>query len=393
MKKISFFSVGIVVFLFVAAGMCSAEVSNVVPDGQPGSVPSVTDAPDVTDAHAAGDALDEPASAPGNPQMAMEMVPAVRQPEPWGHTIRQDQVPRRGSLKNVEYRTKRRESEMKEHSEEFGWWPSDAKPAPVKDEERGGYWWYPTEPGQIKPWGNRGYIYVYKIIFDYKADELPLPEQHELRPSLLVRKIIKNVKVYFDFDKSDLREDAKLILDDGLRALKKNPKASVLVTGNADSRGSEQYNFELAKNRGVAVVRYLAGHGLAPDRIRLVSRGKLDATAPVTDLVGMQKDRNAQFVVAVIEEVMLPYEGPPLGVESHQVTDRVYLSEEKTVMESTVQVSTREYEVQEGDTLSGIAEKELGSSHRWRFLHEFNKDRIDNPDKLLPGQIILIPEE
>ncbi|MBU3958950.1 MAG: hypothetical protein KKE91_03725, partial [Candidatus Omnitrophica bacterium] len=102
----------------------------------------------------------------------------------------------------------KRKEELEVLQRRFQWWPTDAKPAPVKDPERGGYWWWPTEPGKIKPWGNRGYIYVYRIIFDYKEEELPPPKPQELRPSLLIKKIIRNVKIYFDYNKSGLREDA-----------------------------------------------------------------------------------------------------------------------------------------------------------------------------------------
>ena len=108
----------------------------------------------------------------------------------------------------------KRENENQELQERFKWWPTDAIPGPVKDEERGGYWWWPTTPGKVGPvWGNRGYVYVFKIIFDYKEEELPPPKPQELRPSLLIRKIIKNVKVYFDYDKADLRDDAVEVLE------------------------------------------------------------------------------------------------------------------------------------------------------------------------------------
>ena len=103
-------------------------------------------------------------------------------------------------------------SETEELQKEFSWWPTDAKPAPVPDVDRGGYWWWPDVPGQARPWGNRGYVYVNKIIFDYKEEELPPAKPQELRPSLLIKKIIKNVKIYFDFDKADIRSDAVGIL-------------------------------------------------------------------------------------------------------------------------------------------------------------------------------------
>ncbi len=89
-------------------------------------------------------------------------------------------------------RASKRQAEMDSLQKEFSWWPTDAKPSPMKDVDRGGYWWWPNEPGSMEPWGNRGYCYVAKIIFDYKAEELPPAKPQEMRPSLLIKKIIKN---------------------------------------------------------------------------------------------------------------------------------------------------------------------------------------------------------
>ena len=216
-------------------------------------------------------------------------------------------------------REERRKKELNDMQKEFDWWPSDALPAPVKDEQQGGYWWWPKEPGQIRPWGNRGYVYVYKIIFDYKAEELPPPQPKELRPSLLIKKVLRNVKVYFDYNKSFVRDDAKKILEKAVYTLTRNPETSILITGNADIRGSETYNEKLGKARGEAVKAYMLENGIPEERIKIISRGKLDATARVTDLVGMQKDRNAQFMIAEVEEVNLPYEGPPQDVPQENI--------------------------------------------------------------------------
>lgn len=286
----------------------------------------------------------------------------------------------------------KRKRELEELQKRFTWWPTDAKPGPVKDPERGGYWWWPVIPGEIRPWGNRGYVYVYKIIYDYKAEELPPPKPQELRPSLLIKKIIKNVKIYFDFDKADIRNDAIPVLNSALRALQKNPQADILITGNCDIRGPETYNLELGRKRALAVKRWMIEHGIDEKRIRIVSRGKLDAVAPITDLVGMQKDRNAQFMVAEVEEIMLPApeELPPAA---KQVDETKYLVEEEKTITGEIKVSTREYIVKKGDTLWKIAQEQLGKGHRWVYIYELNKDRIKNPSKLVPGTKIRIPVE
>jgi outer membrane protein OmpA-like peptidoglycan-associated protein len=286
-----------------------------------------------------------------------------------------------------------RKKDLEALQERFSWWPTDAKPAPVRDPDRGGYWWWPKTPGkQEHLWGNRGYVYVYKIIFDYKEEELPAPKAEERRPSLLIRKIIKNVKIYFDYDKADIRDDAAPILKDAVKALEKNPQADILITGNCDIRGTEKYNEKLGKRRGEAVKEFMLSSGIPAERIRIVSRGKLDAVAPVTDLVGMQKDRNAQFMVAEVEEVMMAYAGtPPEGAKV--LEEGKYMEEKEETVEGQVKVSTREYVIQEGDSLWKIAEKEMGSGHRWETLYKFNKDRIKNSKKLKAGVTILIPVE
>lgn len=293
-------------------------------------------------------------------------------------------------------REESRKQETEELQKRFEWWPTDATPTPVKDDERGGYWWWPTNPGKITPWGNRGYIYVYKVIFDYKEETLPPAKPQELRASLIIKKIIKNVKLYFDYNKADLRTDHTAILASAVKSLNKNKKADILITGNCDARGSEEYNFELGKKRAAAVRQFMVDKGINEKRIRIISRGKLDAVAPINDIKGMQKDRNAQFMIAEVEEVMLPYTGTEIQLPDEDAKVLVggkYLIEKEEKVESEEKVSTKSYVIQKNDSLWKIAKEQLGSGYRWKYLYELNKDKITNPDKLKAGITILIPVE
>ncbi|MBI3251757.1 MAG: OmpA family protein [Candidatus Omnitrophica bacterium] len=206
-----------------------------------------------------------------------------------------------------------------------------------------------------------------------------------MKPSLVIKKVIKNVKVYFDYDKSELRPDAEDALRKAMDTLMKNPRADILITGNADVRGSEKYNLKLGEKRAASVKEFMSGQGLPEDRIRILSRGKLDAMAPVGDLVGMQKDRNAQFMIAEVEEVMIP------ASQAGLYQDRAI--EERQNIEGEVKVDTREYEIQPGDTLWSVAKKEYGDGRQWKRIYEFNKDLLPNPDRPKKGTKLRIPIE
>lgn len=264
------------------------------------------------------------------------------------------------------------EQEKKAFAERFKWWPTDAKPAPYEDPEKGGYWWWPEVPGEVRPWGNQGFIFIRKIIFDDQG-----------RPHLLIKRIVRNVKIYFDFDKAELRQDALPVLEDAVKALKKDPSLTLLLTGNADIRGSESYNLKLAARRAESVQDYLIKQEIAEERNKVLSRGKLDAVAPVTDLVGMQKDRNVHFVVAEVEEIQVPAsEIPPENV-----------IEEMKQVETPVRVSVQEYVVQKNDNLWKIAARVYGDGNQWRRLYEYNRERLRDSETLKPGQVLEIPIE
>jgi outer membrane protein OmpA-like peptidoglycan-associated protein len=293
-------------------------------------------------------------------------------------------------------KAERKEKEQQQLQKEFEWWPTDAKPAPVKDPERGGYWWQPTQPGQARPWGNRGYIYVYKIIYDYQAPDEEAeeaPERPEMRSSLLIKKIIRNIKIYFDYNNADLRDDHIPILRNAVKTLQRNPEADILITGNCDARGSSEYNLKLGKKRGAAVQQFMIDQGVPEERVKIVSRGKLDAMAPISDLDGMQKDRNAQFVIAEVEEIMIPAGSFPEEQGAKIIEEGKYIVEEDEKIESAVKVSTREYVIKKNDSLWKIAAREMGNGNRWKYLYELNKERIKNPNKLKVGQVIIIPVE
>ena len=54
-------------------------------------------------------------------------------------------------------------------------------------------------------------------------------------------------------------------------------------------------------------------------------------------------------------------------------------------------IGERTYTIESGDTLSKIAKEQLGRASAWRDIFEANRDVIDNPDRIFPGQVIKLP--
>lgn len=81
-------------------------------------------------------------------------------------------------------------------------------------------------------------------------------------------------RVFFDFDKYDLKPDARATVEKQAQWLKGNPGVKASVEGHADERGTREYNLALGERRANAVRSYLTALGIDPNRIATVSYGK-----------------------------------------------------------------------------------------------------------------------
>src|SRR5262245_39482717 len=79
---------------------------------------------------------------------------------------------------------------------------------------------------------------------------------------------------FFDYDKSDLRDDGRASLQKDADYLKKWSGIAVSIEGHCDSRGSSEYNLALGNRRATAVKDYLVSLGVAATRMTVVSKGK-----------------------------------------------------------------------------------------------------------------------
>src|SRR5579872_7386517 len=107
--------------------------------------------------------------------------------------------------------------------------------------------------------------------------------------------LAKNVgdHVFFAFDKSALSTEDKGTLDRQAAWLGKYASVNVQIAGNADERGTEEYNIALGQRRANAAHDYLVAKGVAAARITTISYGKDRPEALGHDEAAWAKNRNA----------------------------------------------------------------------------------------------------
>src|SRR5438128_5848383 len=103
--------------------------------------------------------------------------------------------------------------------------------------------------------------------------------------------------VFFDLDKSDIREDGKSALQKDADWTKKWTSVQTTVEGHCDSRGSSEYNLSLGSRRANAVKDYLVSLGIAANRVTIVSKGKEQPFCSEENESCWQQNRRGHFVI------------------------------------------------------------------------------------------------
>lgn len=103
--------------------------------------------------------------------------------------------------------------------------------------------------------------------------------------------------IYFDFDKSSIRPDAREIMKANADYLLKNSAASVTVEGHCDERGTAEYNMALGQRRAQEAKKYLVNLGVKEANMKAVSYGKERPVDPGHDEAAWAKNRRAHFAL------------------------------------------------------------------------------------------------
>jgi peptidoglycan-associated lipoprotein len=111
-------------------------------------------------------------------------------------------------------------------------------------------------------------------------------------PNALVSKRV----VYFDFDRSDIKNDFRAIVAAHGKYLAANSNAKVTLEGHADERGTREYNIALGERRISAVQRILTLQGASSAQINSISYGEERPAALGHDEDAWSLNRRAEFI-------------------------------------------------------------------------------------------------
>ena len=101
--------------------------------------------------------------------------------------------------------------------------------------------------------------------------------------------------IHFDFDRYDLRPEARQILTRKAEILKQTPEIKMVIEGHCDIRGTAEYNLALGERRARAAADYLANLGVEAGRLSIVSYGKERPVDPGTTEAAHARNRRDEF--------------------------------------------------------------------------------------------------
>ena len=145
---------------------------------------------------------------------------------------------------------------------------------------------------------------VYAVKPNYYSDERLIstkgiiPGSNDaIRDTIFMKKlevgaVIKIENIYYDYNKANIREDAKPSLNRLFDLMQQNPNISIQINSHTDCRGSDAYNMKLSDARAASVVRFLIEKGV--DAARMKSKG-YGESAPIEQCADCKKCTEAQY--------------------------------------------------------------------------------------------------
>src|SRR6516225_5750522 len=163
--------------------------------------------------------------------------------------------------------------------------PLPGQPAPVVGQDSG--------PGTLPP----GQTTDYSSGVGKGSGDLATTRIEEFEGMIKDKGALAAYTIHFKFDSAVVMKDDHSKLEAVASALKSSPSDKLLIEGNCDERGTQEYNRALGERRALAAREALAKMGVSPDRIRTISYGKDKPVSPGHDEAARSANRRDDFVL------------------------------------------------------------------------------------------------
>jgi peptidoglycan-associated lipoprotein len=133
-----------------------------------------------------------------------------------------------------------------------------------------------------------------------KVVEMGVPGEEKVAEGAVpAEELAKSVfrDVLFDYDKYDIRPDARPALDAVAAYLGANKGINIVVEGHCDERGTNEYNLALGERRAKSAKNYLTSLGVSPDRMIVITFGEEKPVCTEKNETCWQQNRRAHFVI------------------------------------------------------------------------------------------------
>jgi len=150
---------------------------------------------------------------------------------------------------------------------------------------------------------NRGAIFTTKGIEPDPDNPVQRFEVEIVLDKIYIGREIRLENIYYDFDKWDIREDAKPTLDELAENLKLNPNIRIELASHTDCRGTTTYNEDLSQKRAQSAVEYLISKGIEASRLgaRGYGEGAPEATCACTRCTEEEHQLNRRTTFKITE--------------------------------------------------------------------------------------------
>jgi outer membrane protein OmpA-like peptidoglycan-associated protein len=141
-------------------------------------------------------------------------------------------------------------------------------------------------------------------VFNDYEDTDGCPDEVASAVAVEQNEIVLFDKIYFEYDRAELRPVSQRVLDQVAQTLKDHPEIGVVeLDGHADERGTQWYNVELSKQRGESVRNYLIGQGIDPARLTVMAYGEeMPAVPNASDEAEYAQNRRVQLKVTTTDQ-------------------------------------------------------------------------------------------